>query len=79
MYENPEFVSPNLIRSNAKKQKSFKYGNKVDSKDWHKEKKKEAVLPVDEIDGVFKADDFELGDDDQDGDEDQDGDDASED
>jgi hypothetical protein len=57
LYENPDFVSPNLIRSNAKKAKSFKYTNKVDSKDWHKVKVQESELPVDPVDAVFKRDD----------------------
>jgi ribosome biogenesis protein BRX1 len=56
LYENPDYVSPNSTRAEAKKLKSGKYSDKVDSKEWQQIKRADAVLPPDVLADIFVDD-----------------------
>lgn len=53
LWENPEYVSPNLIRSRIKQIKSNKYSDAVTSKEERREYEKEHSVPVGELEDVF--------------------------
>lgn len=54
LYDNPEFVSPNVVRRLIKQQKAGKYAAKVQQKAKRRAHEEENVLPVSEVDEVFK-------------------------
>eukprot|EP01122_Echinamoeba_exundans_P006347 TRINITY_DN1760_c0_g1_i1.p1 TRINITY_DN1760_c0_g1~~TRINITY_DN1760_c0_g1_i1.p1 ORF type:complete len:324 (-),score=70.30 TRINITY_DN1760_c0_g1_i1:27-965(-) len=54
IYENPNFVSPNAVRSFEKKKKSLKYANRVAQTVALKSRKEDLELEPDEVDQVFQ-------------------------
>lgn len=54
LYDNPEFVSPNVVRRLLKQQKAGKYVAKVQQKAKRRAHEEDNVLPVNEVDEVFK-------------------------
>ena len=54
LYDNPEYVSPNLVRRLLKQQKAGKYVAKVTQKAKRRAREEENVLPVNEVDEVFQ-------------------------
>jgi ribosome biogenesis protein BRX1 len=54
LYDNPEFVSPNVVRRLMKQQKAGKYAAKVQQRAKRKAHEEDNVLPVSEVDEVFK-------------------------
>jgi ribosome biogenesis protein BRX1 len=53
LFQNPDFVSPNEIRSAQRKQKQG-YQERKESKDMRKVRKSEIVVPEDPLDSVFR-------------------------
>jgi ribosome biogenesis protein BRX1 len=53
LFQNPDFVSPNEIRSVQRRQKQG-YQERKESKDMRKVRKSEIVVPDDPLDDVFR-------------------------
>eukprot|EP00878_Enallax_costatus_P005639 GHUV01005913.1.p1 GENE.GHUV01005913.1~~GHUV01005913.1.p1 ORF type:complete len:300 (+),score=90.79 GHUV01005913.1:258-1157(+) len=54
LYDNPEYVAPNMMRRLLKQQKAGKYSQKVQQKARRREHEAANPMPVSEIDEVFK-------------------------
>jgi ribosome biogenesis protein BRX1 len=54
IYDNPEYVPPNTLRRLLKQQKAGKYSAKVQQKAKRREHEAANVMPVSEIDEVFR-------------------------
>jgi ribosome biogenesis protein BRX1 len=54
LFQNPEFVSPNEIRSMQNKRKNNSYVQRKDSEKKRKIRKEEMVVPEDPLDSVFR-------------------------
>ena len=54
LFQNPEFVSPNEIRSMEHKRKSSSYVQRKQSEKKRKIRKEELVVPEDPLDSVFR-------------------------
>jgi len=57
LYENPNFVSPNEIRSLVNKKSSYKYEDRIITEEKRVELREDLQLPDDELDQVFKEGD----------------------
>ena len=55
LFENEEYVSPNIIRSEEKKKKGAHYNSRKEEKIGTKHRKFESVIDDDEVDDIFKA------------------------
>mmetsp|Transcript_5631 Transcript_5631/g.9803 ORF Transcript_5631/g.9803 Transcript_5631/m.9803 type:complete len:307 (-) Transcript_5631:491-1411(-) len=54
LYENPNYVSPNAVRSSAKRQQAGKYVGKVNSHQARKDHKLQNPMPRGEMDDLFQ-------------------------
>jgi ribosome biogenesis protein BRX1 len=54
LFQNPDFVSPNEIRSMQNKRKGFSYESRKKAEKNRKTRKEELVLPEDPLDSVFR-------------------------
>lgn len=54
LYDNPEYVAPNMMRRLLKQQKAGKYSQKVQQKAKRREHEAANPMPISEIDEVFK-------------------------
>jgi ribosome biogenesis protein BRX1 len=54
LFQNPDFVSPNEIRSIHNKRKNTSYVHRKDSEKKRKIRKEELVVPEDPLDSVFR-------------------------
>lgn len=54
IYQNPNFVSPNMVRKLEKQETSIKYTNRVNANIMHAKRVEESNLPNDPLDDVFK-------------------------
>lgn len=54
LFQNPDFVSPNEIRSMQHKRKGLTYENRKDAQKKRKTRLEQLVLPDDPLDGVFR-------------------------
>jgi ribosome biogenesis protein BRX1 len=54
LFQNPEFVSPNEIRSREGKRKGQSYVDRKESQSQRKVRQSELVLPEDPLDSVFR-------------------------
>lgn len=54
LFQNPDFVSPNEIRSMQNKRKGLSYESRKNAEKKRKTRKEELILPEDPLDGVFR-------------------------
>lgn len=54
LFQNPDFVSPNEIRTQEKQIKGMMYGKRKNSQLERKERKSQIVVPEDPLDSVFR-------------------------
>ncbi|KAG2450902.1 hypothetical protein HYH02_004734 [Chlamydomonas schloesseri] len=55
LYDNPDYVSPNAVRSALKRKAAGKYGSKVAARDRRTEHVAAHPLPRSPLDGIFKG------------------------
>ncbi|KAG2426956.1 hypothetical protein HXX76_012741 [Chlamydomonas incerta] len=61
LYDNPEYVSPNAVRSAIKRKAAGKYGSKVAARDRRTDHVAANPLPRNPLDGIFKGEEGEEG------------------
>ena len=54
LFQNPDFVSPNEVRSMEKKRKGMSYEQRKESQKKRKTRQEQLVLPEDPLDSVFR-------------------------
>jgi ribosome biogenesis protein BRX1 len=54
LYQNPRFVSPNLVRAERKRAEGTRLAHKMKADEMRKERKAKAVLPKDELADLFR-------------------------
>lgn len=54
IYENPDYLSPNAVRSFEKKKKSLKYANRVAQTVAYKTRQTDLQVEPDEVEQVFQ-------------------------
>ena len=54
LYQNPEYVNPNLVRAEQRREKGFSYEKRKGSERLRKKRKEDLVVPADPLDNVFK-------------------------
>jgi ribosome biogenesis protein BRX1 len=54
IYQNPLYVSPNVVRAEAKRANKRTYAERKDAKQTRQERNETIVVPADPLDDVFK-------------------------
>jgi ribosome biogenesis protein BRX1 len=54
LYANPDYVSPNLLRRMQRNKKLGRYAARAQASEKHDKKKAELVMPLDEVEEMFK-------------------------
>ena len=54
LYKNENYVSPNTVRAEERKEYGNMYSSRKDAQKKRKDRKEQLVLPVDPLDSVFK-------------------------